>query len=148
MKEYFTLSKHKEPDGPWKKEPDLVTWTDLETGYECHIKRHPQNGSWCGYVGASALNELERARDLLSIAQAKFDSIMEMIEVHGGITYEGNIEEEKKEYGFDCGHFYDVMPFRAREINEDNATYRDKDYAINECKKLALQFKKLEIKGE
>lgn len=40
-------------DGPWRDEPDKVTWVDPKTGLHCMIIRNFV-GSLCGYVGVSA----------------------------------------------------------------------------------------------
>lgn len=37
-------------DGPWRYEPDKVTWVDESTGLDCMIIRNPL-GTLCGYVG-------------------------------------------------------------------------------------------------
>lgn len=45
------IDKSSWPDGPWKEEPDRISWVDEKTGYNCLIRRHPYVGSLCGYVG-------------------------------------------------------------------------------------------------
>ena len=37
--------------GPWQDEPAALDWCDQTTGYACAIRRHPELGHLCGYVG-------------------------------------------------------------------------------------------------
>lgn len=98
-------------------------------------------GSWCGYVAFNT----------------KYDIDPHIFNVHGGITYNGKVDKNelnrlspfkhdvKEGYyvlGFDCAHFGDICPMLDIKMNVDrntSETYRDKEYVINECKKLAKQ---------
>jgi hypothetical protein len=39
------------PGGPWFAEPDVIAWTDEETGLPCVIARNRSYGFLCGYAG-------------------------------------------------------------------------------------------------
>jgi hypothetical protein len=109
-------------DGPWKEEPDLVEWTDKETGYDCLILRSTVAGALCGYVAIKRGHPYYE-KDFMD------DSID--VEVHGGLTYsnycQGHICHKKDDVepvwwlGFDCAHCYDLMPKITTELKNIRA---------------------------
>lgn len=97
-------------DGPWKDEPDRVSWTDEATGYPCLIVRGGV-GALCGYVGVPPGHPFYGSH---------YDDVD--VDVHGGLTYaascHGGIchdpppgEDDSRWWlGFDCGHWDDGTP--------------------------------------
>ena len=81
-----------------------------------------------------------------------------LCDVHGGITYSGNLEhiigENKQWYfGFDCAHLGDGKDYKALQkyfnITEEHNGYhadiaQTKNYVIQECKTLATQLTTIE----
>lgn len=107
---------------------DLVRYPDTETHrllspedynfcfnyYQCYIKR---NGAsrWCGYV-----------------CHEGFIIDYSNLQVHGGISYwDSNV------IGFDSSQWNDASPYDNTE--EENRTYKDRSYVINELKFLTSQ---------
>lgn len=131
--------------GPWDHEPDEVLWTDETTGLPC-ILRRGMLLIWCGYVG-------------IARPHRKIDE--DDLRVHGGIT--GTIHPDQRSFqwavafpalnweqvdwfGFDCGHLGDYMPSdelgMKHRFRHRDAVYRDQEYAMDECGKLARQLKR------
>jgi hypothetical protein len=87
------IDKSSWPDGPWKTEPDRVSWVDPETGYPCLIRRAGANlghlcgaganlGYLCGYVA------VEKGHPFYEQAYSDNDyEVDTSLEVHGGITF-------------------------------------------------------------
>lgn len=48
------IDKRDWPKGPWQSEPDKAEWRDAATRYPCLALRHPEDGSWCGYIALPA----------------------------------------------------------------------------------------------
>lgn len=141
----------------WEKERNIYRFIDKETNYGCYIYRHPRYGHLCGYVDIPADHPLFG----IDYRNNIFDMIIGNLEVHGGITFSGRLEnfynnKELPRYldelhdwliGFDCNHVNDYAPFRPYDdsmIIGFDREYRDADYVAAECKKLAKQLKKLE----
>lgn len=82
------------------------------------------------------------------------EEIFNEIDVHGGVTYTGEIRFKQQDYtidyvvGFDCAHAGDYspyfLPFLGMNKRIANETYKDIEYVTNECKNLAKQLKELE----
>lgn len=132
---------------PWKTEPDFFEFVDEDTGYRCFIQRHPELKHLCGYV------ELPKEHKLYGKDNMDNEEIFNEIDVHGGVTYTGEIRFKQPNYtidyvvGFDCGHWTDYVPFSLPwGMNKiiANETYKDIEYVTNECKNLAKQLKELE----
>jgi hypothetical protein len=142
------------PRGPWDDEPDKVQWPDEATGLPCMVKRGPA-GSFCGYVGVPSTHPLHGR---------PYDDVPVM--VHGDLTFSDGCEEvapEKQDdaichvpepgepddvwwFGFDCAHWCDIMPSMHPEWSYDGMrgkTYRDLEFATEECRALATQLAKL-----
>lgn len=118
-------------------------------------------GHRCGYVGVPQGHNL-------FCQYADFD-VIEMLEVHGGITYSGGgiesyypVESDLWWFGFDCAHYMDLNDFDAALKAFDDAEtqrsllsykhiceqYPDKhgvvrtlEYCVEQCKHLAEQLK-------
>ncbi len=142
--------------GPWLNEPDYVTWVDEETGYHCIIRRNPEIGILCGYVGVDGKHPLH--------GKDKYDF---EIECHGGLTYSDSCDsgipksfwseypichkadsnDEAWWFGFDCGHGFDLSPsYNSSELLKNiyeikKYTYKDINYVKDQCKSLAKQLK-------
>ncbi len=131
-------------DGPWRDEPDRRQWVDRETGLPC-LARRTELGNLCGYVGVSPGHPLHRR---LAVE----------LTAHGGITYTGRQEsviafelepEDEQDlwlFGFDCGHFGDLVPSIAAllpGLSLGNGTYRDFRYVEIWCRELAAELSAL-----
>lgn len=132
---------------PWETEPNFLEFVDEDTGYKCFIQRHPELKHLCGYV------ELPKEHKLYGKDNMDNEEIFNEIDVHGGVTYTGEIRFKQQNYtidyvvGFDCGHWTDYVPFSlpwAMNKIIANETYKDIEYVTNECKNLAKQLKELE----
>lgn len=160
-------------EGEWVDEPDQYKFTHL--GIECLVYRtikfdgwkdqenkipHIFGGFFCGYCRLPENHPwIGKGDDIDS-------------EVHGGITFNESGDEGHL-VGFDCSHLYDISPSMIetqkhirenmkirlpdiyREINNSSfqQTYKNVDFVIDECKKLAEEIKEtypqhLEVKDE
>lgn len=141
----------------WENEANTYNFIDGETNYGCYIYRHPRMGHLCGYVDIPATHPLFG----IDYRNNIFDMIIGNLEVHGGITFTGRLEnfynnKELPDYldelhdwliGFDCNHAEDYAPFRPYDesmVIEFDREYRTMGYVVDECRKLAKQLKKLE----
>lgn len=133
---------------PWETEPNFLEFVDESTGYRCFIQRHPELKHLCGYV------ELPKEHKLYGKDNMDNEEIFNEIDVHGGVTYTGEIRFKQQDYtidyvvGFDCAHAGDYspyfLPFLGMNKRIANETYKDIEYVTNECKNLAKQLKELE----
>lgn len=147
--------------GPWKNEPDRVSWVDPNTGYHCLVRRNNKfSGVFCGYVA------VENKHPYYGHSYSDNDyEIASKIRVHGGITYanpcrgdgESGICHLTKDddsawwFGFDCGHSWDFQPgevFKNILYQIEDCIYRDLAYVIREVESLASQLKFVEVWGE
>lgn len=126
----------------WEYEPDFLEYKDQNTGYKCYIKRN-KVGALCGYVVAKK-PELFINKETWEIG----------FEIHGNVTFNDFVEnkQNQKEYlvGFDCAHMGDVVPtlYELQVFYEPVESYKNIQYVIKECSKLAKQIKKLEDENE
>jgi hypothetical protein len=160
----FTTAVHESVDktkwarGPWDEEPDEASWTDVATDLPCSIKRHPELGHLCGYVGVTAGHPYFDKDDIFDLGD---------LSVHGGITFtalspaqvrakegesvlhmfpDGHFEEVRW-LGFDCAHAWDIAPGMEAEMRSigvphrrmDSELYRPLGYVVQECESLARQ---------
>ena len=135
------IDKGSWPDGPWKSEPDFVSWTDEKTGYNCVILRQEITGHLCGYVCVSKGHPAYK-KDILHD--------LDDIDIHGGLTYaESSLHtplwiilnnDERWWLGFDCAHNRDHIPLHNKF---EGQVYRNIEYVISECESLAHQLKKM-----
>lgn len=131
--------------GKWVNEPDIAEWKDVDTQLPCMVIRH-EMGSLCGYVGVTKESALFGLR--------YDDAALESIDVHGDLTFSGNIkqsvidniDESLHWFGFDCAHIgKDYVPFMAQTGLFDVihiSNYRDVYYVSEQLRSLATQLAK------
>lgn len=166
---YHVPDRHPSGDGPWKAEPDKLTWIDPDTGLPC-IMRRGNDGALCGYVGVGPDHPLAGVgREALPHDPP--------IVVHGGIDYASACEEYEPQhisvchvrvpravnppfdtrtmvalaklpediwwFGFSCNQPYDLVPRDRHHIRplglENGRVYRDERYVVRETTNLAAQ---------
>lgn len=123
--------------GPWANEPDLIAWEFA--GLPCVMLRN-QFGAWCGYVAVPASHPCHGLGP-------DDELLVEGLPSHGGITFFGRAEGLCAElgvddvwfYGFDCGHFWDLMP----GLKVAGGAYRDVEYVRAHCEQLAAVLARL-----
>jgi hypothetical protein len=104
--------------------------------FKCFIRRNGSSFNWCGYVEVDSDNRWY-ANDYFDVP----------IDCHGGLTY-AKTEKGITTYGFDCAHFNDMIFVSVgqgggvKPHKTSGAIYRDKEYVIEECQKMAEQFSK------
>lgn len=135
-KELTYISKDKWTNGQWKKEPDIISWVDPETGYKCIIRRVESSGHLCGYVAVDKNHSLY-----------KKDCLGYHYDVHGGITYSEECRDNEDDWwiGFDCSHAGDYSPGYESHYNQRGYDiYRDVRYVTYQVTKLAKRLKEME----
>lgn len=129
---------------PWLYEPDVMEWTDTDTGLKCLIRRVRGLGHLCGYVRIMRDHPLYR-KDVQRLN----------LDVHGGVTFGKRVAKNrfmKRGFwvGFDCAHLYDLVPIyqsskMQKILGESNSfsmgTYRDMQFVYRETTHLAQQLK-------
>lgn len=164
-KEQTYIDKSEWEEGPWKNEPDRISWVDPKTGYDCLIKRNKNSGILCGYVAIKKNHPLY-GKSYNNVDD--YDNAL-YIKVHGGLTYanacDGDPEfgichltkdnDEEWWFGFDCHHAGDLHPyyFLTKELIkklgippiiylwDQGNVYRDIAYVTAEVESLAYQLK-------
>lgn len=140
-------------EGPWVTEPDEVTFE--HAGMQCWIRRHPHLGHFCGYVSVPRSHPLHGLH---------YDDILldGLDHPHGGLTFADRWDDgEGWWFGFDCGHAGDVSPFMLEYRNHQpdgllsqmtrqrsestlwREEYRDVQYVMSHCERLAVQLAEL-----
>jgi hypothetical protein len=117
----------------WRNEPNELEFE--YKGYKCLILRGPV-GALNGYVFIPDGHKL--------YGKLYNDQMNENFDVHGGLTYSGNLKgQDKWAIGFDCAHLGDIAPLSL----DREWFYKDKlDKATDEEKDKASQiFDALEI---
>lgn len=129
-----------------------------QAGYEAHIL-FVNNSHYCGYVvidgfhAAFGLKGFTWSVEIDDISPELIEKIevikaVNNIEVHGGITYDGDSlidlvlqEEGKWVYGFDAAHSGDATKskYYTNYVGED--VFRDMRYMEHQCENLATQLK-------
>lgn len=90
------------------------------------------NGSHhCGYV------ELPEELYSCNFTGYNGDNEFEYIEVHGGVTWQDPIHTFDNAVGFDCAHFMDKTAYN------QNGTFRDEEFCVEQCEHMAEQLKGL-----
>ena len=121
--------------------PNDVLAEGEHLGFEWAVV-HNGNGYRCGYIRLPAGHPWHGA--------GYYDSIVEGVEVHGGLTF---AEADKPCHktgpddawwlGFDCAHFHDRQdPFLPREIaafDFPGAEVRSQEYVEDQCRSLCKQ---------
>jgi hypothetical protein len=131
------------PLGVWFEEPDIVSWTDTETGYQCAILRAPRSLHLCGYVqigedhplhGADfgTLRPLFQTTRPLSFSSAEFPlpQLLEPLSPRRGWVF-----------GFDCAQGWDYVPGHHSFESKDHRSYRTFPQVADMCRKLALSLR-------
>lgn len=168
MEEKYTLDKEHWPDGPWKDEPDEVSWVDQNSGFLCLIRRAPMSGHLNGYVGvvpSDALYRISAYTTLYDGDNKEFlpegrDVLDLNLKVHGGVTWSNKLSEVSTSiwwFGFDTAHHLDRVPLspdfhlreKLKELGKDDssipsfeipgAQYRDIEYVRGQVCDLAEQ---------
>lgn len=138
------------PPGPWDDEPDILSWSDEETGYLCCAWRHPQLGILCGYVGVPeghpAYGEVQPLRETI----AGYGGINYIDKGLGGADGQETVLEAFSGLwvlGFDCMHASDLVPFFLSLGLQPykHAKYRDLPYVRAQCQSMAAQLAALAI---
>lgn len=98
-------------------------------GFNACIRRHGLVGHLCGYV---------EVPDGLNVN-------IDEIDCHGGITFNDHLGEPPNDcyyIGFDCMHFRDWNPLRAKEgLSSSEDEYRDTEFVLDEIKHIIKQLK-------
>lgn len=118
------------PSGPWDTEPDQMEWSDGDTGLRCLIKRTPQLGNLCGYVGVPPGHPLH-GQDYPDVR----------VSVHG-LTFAGfhpDVDADTWWFGFDCAHHTDLVPGIARSGLPRDGVYRSIAVVQTEVTRLTHQ---------
>lgn len=132
-------------EGPWLDEPDVCEWNFYSI--RCFMRRHPEIGSWAGYVGlqrghpwyglddddipASAHRGLSWVSDNLS-----FDDVTEL----GAAFFPSPTEQPLWWVGFHTGHGDDLPPHAAKLLPSPmGAVYRHFRYVREQVNLLAKQ---------
>lgn len=141
--------------GEWVEEPDLVEFT--HNGVDCKIMRH-SNGFLCGYI---------KLHNGCEYVDKSFEDIP--IEAHGELTYSSQLGDGFW-IGFDCAHFNDCIPgpplsivpddcsnelkicieclneiiLKLKSTRDQETTYKNTTFCIEQCKSMADQFLALE----
>ena len=90
---------------------------------------------WCGYT------IIPNASPIGIWVEGNKEMIVDLVDVHGGIT----LFEEREGViwiGFDTAHYNDMA-----SLDDENGTYRDKEYVISETKKMIKQISELFLKN-
>lgn len=103
----------------WLNEPNEEYYIDR--GYACHIWRHTQFGTLCGYVG------LPKDHPYYGMDYKDIENDG-CFNVHGGLTFSGflhsyNVDISIPEndlfwIGFDCAHLGDIQPWIYKPLPE------------------------------
>jgi hypothetical protein len=123
---------------------------DFETfGLPCCLFRNGRLGHWCGYVQVPKDSRLFGKKYYYSsdseLGISKLEQAINNLDVHGGLTYAGEIKNDVNWwFGFDSAHYGDLCFFQlGYNLGDSRDVYRDKDYCIEQCKNLARQIKKI-----
>ena len=154
--------------GPWDNEPDQEHFEHMGypckmkrngTGIWCGYVGVPESHPWHGKkytddvpVSQGTIDrqfDMEKVSTLSMLCQDQNElesgslQICLAVNAHGGLTYSGAGPNDSGHsdwyFGFDCGHYGDLIPkFLADKIAFDG-DYRNAEYVRDECKNLAVQ---------
>lgn len=152
-------------DGKWNNEPDRGQWLDPVTGLPCLFLRVPDMGHLCGYVGVDHTHPLygmlnsDEAFDpdyvLDCWGGVTWTSMEDKLEGDAPVRFRFAFNNETADrrpfylIGFDCAHYMDLVPgmeMYSKRYNlprlefpgEPRNEYRDVNFVMHECTKLAL----------
>ena len=131
-----------------KQEGDEAVWD--EQGLKCYVKRHKSLQHLCGYVGVPKTHPWwgkGGGSTLCKHDGCYKHSIVAQLQVHGGLTFEGEWKQFPGLwfFGFDCAHSGDLVPeaLKFRTGYNLDETYRDMEYVKAECRNLAKQLQEV-----
>jgi hypothetical protein len=153
--------------GSWTNEPDRVEWIDQATGMLCIASRHPEHGSWCGYVAINPAHPLHGK----SFTEVNLTAHRDRVNFAGRASDTENLLHLTRPgepelfwwFGFDCAHGGDYCPrlhglmfgitIMPEEMKRDEIArlqsggmvYRPLSYVMFQCTELALQLGAYEI---
>jgi len=161
---FHVPSRQPRQEGPWRDEPDKLSWTDKATGMPCIMLR-ARLGTLSGYVAVNTEHPLF-GFDYRAVPADLG------IQPHGGLNYSAACDEEADErvsvchvsgqprvrqsrdkqehpvsseelwwFGFACDKSYDLVPgcYQIHMSAENGQTYRDEHYVFTQCANLARQ---------
>lgn len=142
------VDKSKFKPGPWMHEPDIIA--EDKDGYRLLVVRQ-RAGFLCGYVGVDKNHSLYEKLYMSPLDEnvPDGDCLVDIIDVHGGLTYSGFFDsiEEAGNYwyfGFDCGHYTDHVPNPILRVITSVNRYKDVAYVKNEIDNMLKQIKDIE----
>lgn len=120
-----------------EQEGDHYKW--IHNGVQCFIRRCRGNLHWCGYILLEEKHLYFNVEDICDI------------NVHGGVTYNSITDDNLYQIGFDCNHSDDfgLMALKYPDIHmsfSKNATYKTKQFVIDETNKMCDQLCKIKPK--
>ena len=125
---------------------EIKEW-ETEAGLRARI-REQTLGFLCGYVcvpEGHPWHEKDYSTALCGHDGCYNHTLGRCIEVHGGVTYAGDLGGGGWWLGFDCGHGGDLVPGLRRFHGE---VYRDEKYVTEQCEKMARQLADVEASND
>jgi hypothetical protein len=116
-----------------KEEGDLRF--EVINGFVCEVVRHPTLLHLSGYINVPKKHPW---------FGKEYDSVN--VDVHGGLTYsDTGAAKGLWRLGFDTAHYGDIAPsiLFTSSYTDQQGTYKDMSYVLNELDSLSLQAKKL-----
>lgn len=148
MRTWTTIDNKAEwGEGEWADEPDVAAWVDEATGLPC-LARRADVGVWCGYVGVPPQHPYhKRSMDQAANLQAHGYPITWASDDLGEDMAALGLPADHWWFAFDCGHKGDYPPYfihlmrdkESAQLLARGATYRNLDYAREQCALLAAQ---------
>lgn len=131
-------------------ELDLLYDTIIKMAEESNFKRFKYKNYNCMVIRMADFHlngyiEIKKGHKLYGIHYDKIEDI----EVHGGFTFSGNIDN-RFHIGFDCAHAWDYVPsilhnyaivdfYISRLDRFTNEVYRTEKYVMKECRNVVRQ---------
>ncbi len=128
------------PLGDWFEEPDVVHWTDEETGYQCVILRAPRSLHLCGYVLIDYNHPLN-GMDVDTV-RLTLPCVRPVSFVSDGFPaphlLETSCDFATQVFGFHCAENWDYVPGHHKIENKGPKSYRTVPQVAGMCRELAL----------
>lgn len=125
---------------PWESfkrdYPNGVVEFETSAGYTGVIVQNPHLLHLCGYV------IVPNEHPLCTIDYDERD--IYTLEVHGGVTFTGQLLDYGWAIGFDCNHLGDLAPSMEMMGFSNGETYKNEEYVRSEIEYLASQIKENE----